>query len=507
MNTSLKKPKKPNDALRYHREMRGWSQRKVAEELDITEDKVSRWERGIRTTSPYYREKLCILFGKDAEELGFIGARTEFESPSTNTSLKVISSDPIYMQSSTAQMVTPAIETRDWTIWSGLNLARIIRTISLWNGQSGFCDEVQTMVDQELKMFDETLQQNHMQQEEQKISRRTALITIAALPTTLFGIAKQPGIMTDLFAEEFLPQCAASVTACWHLLKGKGLAAVDEIFPKFVPLLGTLALRPSKYQKVAARLAAQTSIIQGISAMHRLNFAAREAHCNDAIRYASISQDVKLQAASFMYLGYTYSHCYYPRKPQKAIPIFHQALHALGNEMSLLRSDILMGMGEAYAQCKEEQEALRYIGLAQEHFPTYPEHDPSFIYADCGVNTLYQWQGKTYLRLVEHFPNANYQQKAADSLIQSIGINSISERSKNETIIYQADASRVMGELEIYASSLKYATQMAVDIGSQRRYNDALLVYQQTPEKWINEPQIQELARNVFKQLPTRKVG
>jgi hypothetical protein len=68
-------------------------------------------------------------------------------------------------------------------------------------------------------------------------------------------------------------------------------------------------------------------------------------------------------------LGYTYSHCYYPRQPQAAIPIFHKALHALGDKTSLLRSDILMGLSEAYAQCKEEQDALHYAGLAQEHFP------------------------------------------------------------------------------------------------------------------------------------------
>jgi len=46
-----------------------------------------------------------------------------------------------------------------------------------------------------------------------------------------------------------------------------------------------------------------------------------------------------------------------------------------------------MGLSEAYAQCKEEQEALRYIGQTQEFFPAHPELDPSFIYADCGVNS------------------------------------------------------------------------------------------------------------------------
>ncbi len=64
--------KKPNRSLRFYRENRGWSQQKIAELVDTSEDMVSRWERGVTKTSPYYREKLCALFGKTAEELGFL---------------------------------------------------------------------------------------------------------------------------------------------------------------------------------------------------------------------------------------------------------------------------------------------------------------------------------------------------------------------------------------------------------------------------------------------------
>jgi hypothetical protein len=48
---------------------------------------------------------------------------------------------------------------------------------------------------------------------------------------------------------------------------------------------------------------------------------------------------------------------------------------------------------------------------------------------------------------------------------ESIEIFLSSERSANETIIYQADASRVLGELRVYATSLRQAAQMAIDIG------------------------------------------
>src|SRR6266487_3225286 len=80
--------KKPNRSLRFYRENRGWSQQKLAELVDTSEDMISRWERGVTKTSPYYREKLCALFGKTAEELGFIEqeyTKTSDNDPENNT--------------------------------------------------------------------------------------------------------------------------------------------------------------------------------------------------------------------------------------------------------------------------------------------------------------------------------------------------------------------------------------------------------------------------------------
>jgi len=62
----------PNHRLKYERERRGWSQAKVAEQIGTDAGNVSRWERGYSSPSPYYREKLCLLFGKEAYDLGLL---------------------------------------------------------------------------------------------------------------------------------------------------------------------------------------------------------------------------------------------------------------------------------------------------------------------------------------------------------------------------------------------------------------------------------------------------
>lgn len=62
----------PNRRLKQARELRGWSQAKVAEQIGTDATTVSRWERGLFSPTPYFRERLCLLFDKNAEELGLL---------------------------------------------------------------------------------------------------------------------------------------------------------------------------------------------------------------------------------------------------------------------------------------------------------------------------------------------------------------------------------------------------------------------------------------------------
>jgi tetratricopeptide (TPR) repeat protein/transcriptional regulator with XRE-family HTH domain len=62
----------PNQLLKEARELRGWSQKYVAEQIGADHYYLSRWERGTASPSPYYRAKLCTLFGLDARALGLV---------------------------------------------------------------------------------------------------------------------------------------------------------------------------------------------------------------------------------------------------------------------------------------------------------------------------------------------------------------------------------------------------------------------------------------------------
>jgi transcriptional regulator with XRE-family HTH domain len=68
----MDKTEKPNERLKQQRELKGWSQAKLAEEVGTTQKIISRWESGISKPQPYYREKLIELFGMNARELGLL---------------------------------------------------------------------------------------------------------------------------------------------------------------------------------------------------------------------------------------------------------------------------------------------------------------------------------------------------------------------------------------------------------------------------------------------------
>lgn len=72
----------PNYRLREERERRGLAQKDVAEFIGLPDPHtLGRWERGISFPQPHYRQKLCQLFDKSAEELGLVKPGESIRQP------------------------------------------------------------------------------------------------------------------------------------------------------------------------------------------------------------------------------------------------------------------------------------------------------------------------------------------------------------------------------------------------------------------------------------------
>jgi hypothetical protein len=96
-----------------------------------------------------------------------------------------------------------------------MKLAHIFTAITHRDGQAHTCDALQARLNKEIMMFDDIKPQAIS--EEYTLSRRQAIIAIAALPVALLT-AVERGHWSMLVKDEFLSRCAASITACWHLM-------------------------------------------------------------------------------------------------------------------------------------------------------------------------------------------------------------------------------------------------------------------------------------------------
>jgi tetratricopeptide (TPR) repeat protein/transcriptional regulator with XRE-family HTH domain len=64
----------PNVHLRLEREQRGWSQKQVGAAIGTNAVMVSRWECGAMKPGPHFRQRLCAVYDRTPEELGFVPA-------------------------------------------------------------------------------------------------------------------------------------------------------------------------------------------------------------------------------------------------------------------------------------------------------------------------------------------------------------------------------------------------------------------------------------------------
>ena len=86
----------PRQQLRLERLQRQWSQQELADRLGTTVVSINRWERGVTSPTPYFRLKLCALFGKSAYELGLLPgeAKDNTVPSSSEPANKIVSTIP-----------------------------------------------------------------------------------------------------------------------------------------------------------------------------------------------------------------------------------------------------------------------------------------------------------------------------------------------------------------------------------------------------------------------------
>jgi tetratricopeptide (TPR) repeat protein/transcriptional regulator with XRE-family HTH domain len=460
----------PNLLLREARLRKRWTLTVASKKVGVSYSTYANWEVGLQEPLLSSLDLLCLAFEKTPDQLGYAHL---VEVPELK--MKV------------AQERTPLPMTHALAADSPTLLEIAALACELVQQQEGWTLEECLAQFESVKRRVTVMEQPSMSNE--KLSRRRTLTLLAGLPIALLSLSPD-GQNAPVYAEELLPLCSTAIPACWDLYFDGGLAEVQKVLPVYCTRLEALAQQASSHQKQAAGLVSQAYQLASNLAKQQEDYGAALAHCQQAIIYSRLSGDPNLQVAALIRKADVYYEKRYPLHSQQAQQLYEETLPLLKDATPLLQGRVYTRLAEIYAKQGQKQEALRYMGMAQDVFPAYPKDDPAFAYTGHSHFTLYvHGEGLTYLAL--HQPEKARQAlaKVEGLLPKTIGVRQVALR------VHQAEVAVAANDLEESCTHLRVAALTAQQIGTHLYRNQALEVYQRLPASWRSEQAIRELGK------------
>ncbi len=465
------------------------SQDEVAAKLGVSKVTVHRWEKEGDVPQPLHLRELCTLFGKSARELGFTMQQLEpqeavVEGQTINGAMSAEAED---------EGVLTAFRQRNL-------ISRLMRLV--WNWPAG---DARYQMLQGLILLE--LEDNSMNDD---ISRRDALRFLALVPVDLLGLSHlHPVLQKEFSYEDILKHCAAGITACWSLRKGKELAFADLAVSKYLPTLKSMAqTAPITHRKTAADLLAQCLLLK--STLSRLRRASSEA-----IAYAQQAEIYGEQAGSLLLrilalrtqaASHYYANHWMPalQAAEKAKNLLEerdkQAQHKQPSTFvqpaeepvpQLVSSYVYAGLATYQARNGRKEDAL--LSLKKAHHTFSAEQAP--IWIDHNQANLILNDGMAHYHLGLHTG-------AIDSFTQISTIPTRSESISVEALIAQvmAEVSRddQPRDMQWCVDCWIQGVQGAKVLQSQQRINEAIHAYTAMCIAWPGEKQVKGLREHII---------
>ena len=482
-----------NTKLRLARIQKHLSQLDVCAAIGCDLKTYENWELDKHAPQAYYRGKLCEFFGLPADELGYdpmtLLARSLPTLPAAQGVAEALSEKTVVLsqpESSAPSNLFDGVTRLTVTVF-GLTTA--------WRGRAAWCAELQQLLSLEFAMFDQDAVQADASQRD-PFSRRQALVAIAALPFGLVAASRHAE--TGVVAEAFLPQCTASLTACWHLMQGQDFLVVEQAISQCLPALSTLAQQPSSHQHAAAGLAAQSQLLLGLSTLHRLpapqNTQGRVFHDQQAVEFARTSEDRSILIVALTHLG---SACYKLDRIPEMLAANEEAAQLSTHETvsPVLRSKAFAELARAYAHAGKVQPALRYNGKAQATRTDTLDPIPAYL-PDSGPFWSSVLQAQMFEDLGRISGKSGYYEQAWTTLENPDVTPSllVPRRLHLEGVNQKASIAQHLGHLEQFCDLSIQGIQGARALQSTKRQQEVISNWKAARKRWPGEPRILELA-------------
>jgi len=452
----------PNQHLEAARLKKRWSVEMASKKVGVSVNTFNRWERGLQLPHLNTLDRLCKAFAMSTEELGFttvISARRRKKASgqeSITTDRPEIDGHPSAM--TTAQDVVAS------TTLSSFHSLAYVATDAIPVVQSGVSGE-----------------------EGGGMTRRQAISLLIRIPTSLLAFTQKTQEQL-LYADEILLFSSVNLPLCWRLYYEGGFIELNTVLPGYVQFLSSLAQLPSRHQMWAANLSSQVHQLSYLLALQRQDFGTALYHTQEAIRYGKIAQDTNLQAASIARRAYIY---FCLQRRQQKLFTYQEALRYCTTSSPLLKGYIYAGLAEAYATSGDSGRAYEFLKLAHEQYPDRPEEDPAYAYTHFRWPTFYNFAGQIYLHVDQ--PKQAWE---AFATVERL-VPPDEEPHRLELTVYQAATALALEEQEQSCALLEKAVRDARALGSNLRYNEAMVIFERMQEKWGRESHVKALA-NLF---------
>jgi tetratricopeptide (TPR) repeat protein len=218
-------------------------------------------------------------------------------------------------------------------------------------------------------------------------------------------------------------------------------------------------------------------LLAGLVALDEYNLTEMEKNSRLAVQHSQLAGDYNLLAAAYKQQATMFQ---IGRKTARALQVYQKTLPFIDQVSPLLRSRIYQGLASASARCGQDKDALRYLGLARDTFPSDFENDPSYLFADSGLSVLHMYEGLTYQDLNK--PKEAWESFAkVDGLAPKIPIG---EFTRLEFLNLQTKTAVSMQSIELCELYLETSVTVATALNSQYSNGESFDAYRSMQLLW-----------------------
>ena len=331
--------------------------------------------------------------------------------------------------------------------------------------------------------------------DESGISRRTALIALATLPLAALGLQgtsmRKPA---PHLIEETLNQCEAGILACEQLGKGKHeeIRVAFSSLSAYVSILKMVVDESTTYRQRAASLASQSYYVLGKLSPHIGLTGGEKTYFSQAVVYAQESGDLELQLTAQWQLAWTYLE---DKQLKAASTTIQQAYSTITRKHAPINAMIQAVIFSSFAaiQAKNhiavDPSILAHADDLMQQSYVQPNQIQKYRYDQFVMN-----EGLTYSYQGQWQQAVNAYTKVFDPV--NLTVNSdLPMRTKIEWFYLY-----IMASLKDSHRDLDHITHIwqtgingAVELQSQKRFDEMSLAYEVMEGIWPNEARVKEL--------------